>query len=204
VALIASARDNGVKVTCETCPHYLVLTENDLEKLGPLAKCAPPLRPKPAQDALWEYLLRGHINTVGSDHSPSPPSMKQHQNFFKIWGGISGIQHTLPLLITEGFRKRSVPLPLLARLFSTNVAARFGLSDTKGEISPGSDADLALVDLDEEFEVKREHLLDRHKQSPYVGHRLTGKVLQTILRGQTIFKHGQITAKPAGRFVSIA
>src|SRR5882724_8837119 len=99
LALIASAKRNGVDVTCETCPHYLVLTEDDMLQIGPLAKCAPPLREYPAQDTLWKYLQTGQITTIGSDHSPSPPDMKKDRNFFQVWGGISGIQHTLPLLI---------------------------------------------------------------------------------------------------------
>src|SRR5439155_18184221 len=88
ITLIASARRQGVNVSCETCPHYLALTEDDLLQIGALAKCAPPLRPKPARDALWQYLQRGQITTIGSDHSPSPPEMKKNENFFKIWGGI--------------------------------------------------------------------------------------------------------------------
>src|SRR5260370_21398252 len=96
----------GVDVNCETCPHYLAPTEEDMVRLGGVAKCAPPLRPKLAQDGLWQYLQTGQIRTIGSDHSPSTPDMKAGPNFFKIWGGISGIQHTLPLLLTEGHVKR--------------------------------------------------------------------------------------------------
>ena len=102
LALIVSAQKLGVKVTCETCPHYLALTEEDMVRLGAVAKCAPPLRSKSAQDSLWQYLQTEQITTIGSDHSPSPPELKRDSNFFKVWGGISGIQHTVPLLITEG------------------------------------------------------------------------------------------------------
>ncbi len=101
VALIAAANKSGVAATCETCPHYLVLTENDVERLGAVAKCAPPLRPANIQNDLWQHLLAGDITTIGSDHSPSPPELKTAPNFFKVWGGISGVQHTLPLLLTE-------------------------------------------------------------------------------------------------------
>ena len=91
LALIASARNHGVKVTCETCPHYLTLLDEDVLRIGALAKCAPPLRAKPAQDGLWEYLRSGQITLIGSDHSPAPPEMKTDPNFFKVWGGISGV-----------------------------------------------------------------------------------------------------------------
>jgi allantoinase len=169
--------------------------------LGAIAKCAPPLRAGPAQSGLWEYLQSGQITTVGSDHSPAPPEMKTDPNFFKVWGGISGIQHALPILITEGHVKRSIALPVLSDLTSFNVAARFKLPPGKGSIAQGADADLALVDLGQTFEVKTEDLFYRHRQSPYCGRRLTGKVVQTILRGQTVFKNGEIVSNPIGRLV---
>jgi len=201
IALIASARKMGVDVSCETCPHYLVLTEKDMEEIGPLAKCAPPLRPKQAQDAPWQYLLTDQITSLGSDHSPSPPSMKTNQNFFRVWGGISGIQHTLPLLITQGHVRREMALPLLARLLSYNVVTRFRLPSDRGRIGVGAQADLALVDLSASFEIRPDDLHYRHRHSPYTGRRLTGKVVQTILRGQTVFKDGKIMSRPRGRLV---
>jgi allantoinase len=204
VALVVSAQKLGVKVTCETCPHYLVLTEEDLVELGAVAKCAPPLRPRPAQAGLWQYLNAGQITSIGSDHSPAPPGMKTDPNFFKVWGGISGVQHTLPLLITEGHVHRETDLPLLARLTSYNVAARFKLPPAKGSIAPGADADLALVDFAQTFEVTPGDLLYRHPQSPYCGLRLTGKVIQTILRGQCIFRNGKIVANIRGQLVKPA
>jgi allantoinase len=201
IALIASARKMGVDVSCETCPHYLVLTEEDMEKIGPLAKCTPPLRPKQAQDALWQYLLANQITSVGSDHSPSPHSMKTEQDFFRVWGGISGVQHTLPLLITEGHVQREMALPLLARLLSFNVVTRFHLPPDRGRIAVGAQADIAIVDLSENFEVQSGDLHYRHRHTPYAGRKLTGKVVQTILRGQTVFEDGKIISQPRGRLV---
>lgn len=234
VALIASAQKQGVDVTCETCPHYLALTEEDVEKLGAVAKCAPPLRAKSAQDVLWRYLENGFVHTIGSDHSPAPPEMKRDQNFFKVWGGISGVQHTLPLLLTEfglrGQAKRDTALAedvqmssgakapsplrsagavhdalrLVAQLTSFNVAARFKLPQTKGRIVVGADADLALVDLRAQFTVRAEDLLYRHRQSPYVGRALTGRVVRTILRGSTVFRDGKLDSRPTGQLVKPA
>lgn len=218
VALIASAQKQGVDVTCETCPHYLVLTEEDVEKLGAVAKCAPPLRAKSAQDVLWRYLENGFVSTIGSDHSPSPPEMKRDQNFFKVWGGISGVQHTLPLLISNWRAPHPGPLPvgrgegeqtaatlaLIARLTSFNVAERFNLPKTKGRIAVGADADLALVDLSAQFTVRQEELLYRHRQSPYVGRPLTGRIIRTILRGNTVFDGGRVVSRPTGQLVKPA
>jgi len=200
VALVAAAKKSGVDVSCETCPHFLVLTEDDVEKLGAIAKCAPPLRSQGEQSKLWEQLLAGNVMTVGSDHSPSPAAMKSDENFFKVWGGISGAQHTLPLLLTCGNRG-GLALALVAKLTSFNVAERFCLPKTKGRIESGADADLALVDLKQTFSVRAEDLFYRHRQSPYLGRALTGRVIQTILRGQTVFKDGKIAASPAGRLV---
>ena len=201
VALIASAQKQGVDVTCETCPHYLVLTEEDVEKLGAVAKCAPPLRAKPAQDVLWRYLENGFVSTIGSDHSPAPPDLKRDQDFFKVWGGISGVQHTLPLLITDAHVNRRLALSLIAQLTSSNVAERFKLPKTKGRLAIGADADLALVDLQAKFTVRTEDLLYRHRQSPYVGRALTGRVVRTILRGSTVFQDGKLVSGPTGQLV---
>ena len=221
VAFVADARRQGVNVTCETCPHYLVLTEYDVQKLGAVAKCAPPLRSQSAQEALWQCVAAGQVTTIGSDHSPAPPEMKRDRNFFKVWGGISGVQHKLPLLVMEArrrsaelqFRKFSQPdlknnapswnsaLRSIARLTSFNVAERFRLPATKGRLAVGADADLALVDLNEQFTVRAEELCYRHRQSPYVGRALTGRVVRTILRGETIYRDGKVASTPQGRFV---
>ena len=200
VALIAAAKKGGVDVSCETCPHYLTLTGEDMEKLGAVAKCAPPLRTGKIQGELWQKLFAGEIDTIGSDHSPSPPEMKTGKNFFKVWGGISGVQHTLPLLF-EGSGKKGFSLSQIARVTSYNVAERFHLPKKKGRIAVGADADLALVDLSRRFSVRAQDLLYRHKQSPYVGRTLTGRVLQTILRGKLIFKDGKIIATHRGQLI---
>ncbi|HEY0552084.1 MAG TPA: amidohydrolase family protein, partial [Verrucomicrobiae bacterium] len=181
--------------------HYLTLTETDLEKLGAIAKCAPPLRSAGEQEKLWARVLAGEVDTIGSDHSPSPPDMKMGRNFFKVWGGISGAQHTLPLLLTEGHFRHGAALSLLSKLVSQNVAARFALPKTKGKIEIGCDADLALVDLGREHEVQLNDLFYRHKQTPYAGRRLRGRVVRTLLRGQTIYHDGKIIATPAGRLL---
>jgi allantoinase len=204
IGLIAEAQRRGVNVSCETCPHYLALTEDDMAKLGAVAKCAPPLRSVCEQEKLWQHLLAGEVTTVGSDHSPAPPEMKQSLDFFKVWGGISGGQHTLPILLTEAHLSRGAPLPLVGALLSRNVARRFNLPRNKGQVTVGADADLALVDLRQTFTVKAADLLYRYAQSPYLGRVLRGKVVRTILRGKTIFKDGSIVAQPSGRLVKPA
>ena len=193
VALVADARARGVDVTCETCPHYLILTAEDMERLGAVAKCAPPLRSASEQQQLRAAL--GEVTTIGSDHSPSLPELKQRDNFFDVWGGISSCQHLLPLLIDA-----QVPHDEIQRLTSADVAARFRLR-RKGAIAIGNDADFTLVDLTAHETVTNDSLHYRHKQSPYVGRTLQARVRRTFLRGQMIFDDGNFTAPPSGKLV---
>jgi allantoinase len=197
---VRRARARGeCDVTCETCPHYLVLNRHDVQRLGAIAKCAPPLRTAAENDELWQDLANGKIPIIASDHSPSPPGMKSDaSNFFKVWGGIAGVQSTLPILLSRG---PALPLPLVAKVAAENPAARFGINSSKGQIAPGFDADFALVNVAGCFELKREQLLDRHKLSPYVGRCFHGIVRRTILRGSTIFQDGRIVGAPSGRLI---
>jgi allantoinase len=199
VALVAEARARGVDVSCETCPHYLIFTDEDAERLGAVAKCAPPLRPQAEQDALWAHIRAGTLSIVASDHSPAPPALKEGADFFAIWGGIAGCQSTLAALLTAG-TERDVSLPMSAALLASNVARRFDLPD-KGEVAVGFDADLALVDLAHEGILATDDLHYRHRISPYVGQRLRGRVVRTILRGETIAQDGQMVAQPRGKLV---
>jgi allantoinase len=199
VQLVTAAREKGIDVTCETCPHYLLLTKADLPNIGPTAKCAPPLRSIDEQNDLWRRLV--DVTTIGSDHSPSPFEMKKRANFFEVWGGISGCQHLLPLLVDAAQQsQRSLSQEQIANLTSRNVAKRFGLAG-KGGIEIGKDADLTLVDTAASDLVAPESLHYRHRHSPYVGRKLSNRIVRTILRGRTIFERGKFATKPEGRFV---
>jgi allantoinase len=192
VGIVANARAKGVDVTCETCPHYLLLTDRDMENIGAVAKCAPPLRTTDDQSELWNAI--GSISTIGSDHSPSPPDMKQGGNFFEVWGGISGCQHLLALLCDS-----RLPAERIGALTSENVGQRFGIKN-KGGIAVGKDADLSIVDPGEMDRATAESLQYRHKQSPYVGRKMP-RIVRTILRGQTIFSDGKLGPQFGARFV---
>lgn len=194
VEVILAAQARGVDITVETCAHYLALTVKDLEEKGGLAKCCPPLRDEDEVEDLWVAVANGEINVIASDHSPAPASMKTiTDNYFEGWGGISGAQSTLNVMLTEGYFKRNLPLEKIVALTATNPAKLFGL-DNKGTIAEGYDADLAIVNLEESFELKNEDLFYRHQHSPYVGMTFKGKVKSTIVNGEVVFENGEITA----------
>ncbi len=195
VALVQAWQQQGLDISCETCPHYLVLTDADVEQIGALAKCSPPIRDAAAQAALWAHLADGTLPMIASDHSPAPPAMKTAADFFAVWGGIAGCQSTLPLLLSEGYHQRGLALATLARVCATYPAHRFGIGQRKGQIALGYDADLVLVDLAAEQTLQASDLLYRHPHSPYVGRTLRGAVVQTLVRGAVVYERGQIVAQ---------
>jgi allantoinase len=199
VALVAEARARGVDATCETCPHYLVLDEDDAERIGAVAKCSPPLRPAAEREALWGAL--DQLAFVASDHSPAPPDLKRSDDAFANWGGISGVQALLGLVLDAGHHARGLPLERVAELCADGAARRLRLRG-KGRIEPGADADLALVDLAGTTEVTAESLHQRHKHGPYLGRTLRGRIVRTIVRGTTVVADGRVVAPPHGRLVT--
>jgi len=203
VALIAEARDQRVDVTAETCPHYLLLNDQDVVRLGAIAKCAPPLRDETRRLALWTELRAGRIQTVGSDHSPSRPEMKDSANMFAVWGGIAGCQHGGELLLSECAKTAEKDLPMLAAVLARNVARRFRLDARKGELALGRDADFSLLKFGTEHEIEAESLWTRHRISPYVGRKSRVRVTHTYVRGCAIFADGRLTNLPQpGQFLA--
>ena len=195
-ALIQQQREQGVDVSGETCPHYLLYSEDDLERLGGLGKCAPPFRPARTVEKMWMALAEGWLQMVVSDHSPSTLDLKQGDDFNKIWGGISGCQSTRQLLLAHN----RLELPQIAALTSTNVAKRFDLSN-KGEVAPGFDADLWLVDLSHEGVVRGEELLYRNPFSAHEGQPIRGRTVMCLVRGRAVFAEGRTISGPTGHLL---
>jgi allantoinase len=198
IRAVAKAKNEGIQVSSETCPHYLFFDHDDFERIGPAAKCAPPIRSREEVEEMWRCVLDGLIDVIGSDHSPCLWEDKAPgiENIWKAWGGISGIQTMLPTILTEGFHKRGLALPDLVRMMSANPARIFGLYPQKGTLQSGADADLTLVDLDTEWTLSVNDLLYKNKHSAYVGYTFKGKVLETWVRGKSVYKDGQIIAQP--------
>jgi allantoinase len=200
-ALEAAELQSSADVTFETCPHYLLLTQEDLPRLGALAKCAPPLRDAGDVEQLRSQFRLGRIEFVASDHSPAPPEMKLADDFFDVWGGIAGVQSTLATMLSL-FREPSPHwLAAVAAYTATLVADRFGVVG-KGVIRLRADADLSLVDIGAQYTLTRDMLLDRHKLSPYVGRTFRGVVRRTLVRGHTVFQDGRTVGSFRGRLVT--
>ena len=193
VTAVVRAREREASVTVETCPHYLVFTAEDVDRIGPVLKCAPPIRDESSRERLWQHVLAGDIDLVASDHSPCTADLKTRgdNDIWEAWGGVTGIQSLLPAMLTEGVHRRGLRLAALARLVSGAPARLLGLWPQKGAIRPGADADLALVAMDREWTLEAEQLQARSGLSPYVGRSFRGAVVRTLVRGVTVFDDGE-------------
>jgi allantoinase len=198
IDLVHTARHMGQLVSCETCPHYLILDEDDFVTIGPPAKCAPPVRSRTNVEALWQRVLAGQVDIIASDHSPCPTEDKRRgeQDIWAAWGGITGVQTLLPLLLHEGVYHRGMSLSLLTKLTAANPARLFGLYPRKGTLNIGADADLVIVNPDAEWTIRASELFAHHKHTPYDGRRVRGQVQTTIVRGRVVYHEGTFREAP--------
>ncbi|MFO7942014.1 MAG: allantoinase AllB [Bacillota bacterium] len=195
VELASLYREEGVPVTVETCPHYLTFDEEALRELGPQAKIAPPLRSAAHVQGMWDLLLSGDIDILGSDHAPYLASEKEAgaKDIFRAASGVAGIELLLPLMLTHASEGR-LSLEDLTILMAENPARIFGLHPKKGSLNPGCDADLVVVDMEAEWEVDSQKLLTRGKAAArlFDGMRLRGKPVTTIVRGRPVMEKGEV------------
>jgi allantoinase len=185
---IKRARQAGLKITVETCPHYLWFAAEEIPDDATEYKCAPPIRDRANREALWQALREGVIDMIATDHSPCPPEMKNRETgrFDQAWGGIASLGLALPVVWT-GLEERGGGLELLAKWLAQEPARLAGLTGRKGALLPGYDADIVVLDPAVKWTVTEEHLRFRHKVSPYLGAVLRGRVLETYLRGECVY-----------------
>lgn len=200
---IKKAKIDGVKITAETCPHYLIFDENDFLAKGAIFKCAPPLRTSKDKEKLLDYVCDGTIDMIVSDHSPCAPEEKsEDMGIFNAWGGISGIQTGLQTMYDYLVAKKGISPSLISKVMSTNPAKHFGIDKKKGSLKIGADADIVLLDPNKEWNITCDSLKYLNKQSAFVGLEGTGLPVLTILRGKIISENGCITKNtPYGQLI---
>ena len=188
--LLRNAKQFGLPLTVETCPHYLHFAAENISDGATEFKCCPPIRERENREALWEALRDGTIDFVVSDHSPCPPEMKLREqgDFMKAWGGISSLQLRLPIVWTEA-SARGFTIEDLTRWLCSGPAQQVGLN-LKGVIKGGNDADIVIWNPDKEFTVEPSMIEHRHKLTPYDGETLRGVVEKTFVRGQMVYDGG--------------
>jgi len=204
VAMIAGAKAAGIRLTAETCPHYLYFAAEQVPDGATEFKCCPPIRAAVNREALWRGLEAGVIDCVVSDHSPCPPALKATDSgdFGAAWGGIASLQLSLSVVWTVA-RQRGRTLDDVARWMSAGPARLAGLP-AKGSLAVGRDADLVAFDPDETYVVEPARLLHRHPVTPYAGQTLTGRVRQTWLRGTALLDPDRRVPddEPVGRLLN--
>jgi allantoinase len=197
--ILRKAREEGLPITVETCPHYLYFVAEEIPDRATEFKCCPPIRERENGEELWAALGEGLIEMVVSDHSPCPPELKllDSGDFLRAWGGISSLQLRLPVMWTAA-RKRGYGFDRLVEWLCRGPARLVGLENRKGTIRVGCDADLTVWNPEASFRVEPASLHHRHKLTPYAGQVLNGVVEATFLRGQKIYDRGQFASKPTG------
>jgi len=203
VDLISNAQKEDIKVTAETCPHYLVFTEEDINDKGPSLKMIPPIRKKSDQERLWRGIERGIINVITTDHCSFTKSEKDKWKN-DIWGapsGIPGLQISFPVMYTE-FLKRGLPLTRLVQVMSTYPARIFHLGHRKGDIRIGMDADIIIFNPNRKWIVSDETIHGESDYRAYYGKRLEGTIETVVIRGEVALQDREITIKKGfGSFI---
>ena len=200
LAMLRSAKADGLPVTVETCPHYLYFAAEEIADGNTLAKCAPPIRSAKNREALWNGLRDGVIDLIATDHSPCLPEMKRLQEgrFDLAWGGIASLSVAVAVIWTSA-SNRGFAVEDVVRWMAAGPATLAGMADRAGAIAPGRDANLVVFDPDAEFTVRADQLHFRHPVSPYVGAPLRGVVEATYLRGEPVWRRGEFDSRMRGR-----
>lgn len=199
VELVRAAQEKGLPVTAETCPHFLFLDASDYERIGPMMKVYPPIKRQSDRLALWQALKDGVISVIGSDHAPHTIEEKTG-DIFSMPAGMCSVETMLPLMLNEVSHGR-ITFPFVVQKLAENPAKLFNLYPQKGSLNPGADADLVIVDLNKQQEIRNEHLHSKQPLTAFHGMNILGWPVATFLRGQQIAANGEILDGPLGQFV---
>lgn len=202
IPILRQAQTSSVKITAETCPHYLHFASESIVAGATEFKCCPPIREQENRERLWNGLADRTIGFIVSDHSPCPSDMKLQStgNFLEAWGGISSLQLRLPVVWTDACQ-RGFSILDLVRWLSYGPAEQVDLLKRKGSIQAGKDADFVIWDPNAEFQVDPSELRHRHQITPYRGERIRGVVKNTFLRGKKIYDGSEIRPSPQGQIL---
>jgi allantoinase len=200
LATIAQAKEEGLRFTAETCPHYLTIASENIPDGKTLFKCCPPIRENQNREHLWQAITDGRLNFIVSDHSPCTPELKHIDtgDIEKAWGGISALQFGLTLICTEA-KERGFSLVDITRLMSSETAKFAGLDQIKGQIALGFHADFLVFDPNTRYEITNAMIKHRHNITPYAGRMVTGQVLHTFVRGHHVYQQDQFNNAPIGK-----
>ncbi|MDY4078951.1 MAG: allantoinase AllB [Clostridium sp.] len=196
--IIKEAKNKGINVTAETCPHYLIFNEDDVIKGGAAFKCSPPLRKKEDADKLWEYLLDGTIDSICSDHSPATLEEKRDDGkdgAFGAWGGMNSVQFTLQVMFDYLINQKKLSPSIIYKILSENPAKIFGIYGKKGGIEIGFDADFTIADPNKKWKITKDSLKTKTKESAFIGLEGKGKAVGTIVRGKIIVLEDKIVGE---------
>jgi allantoinase len=200
---LKAAREEGLPLTVETCPHYLTFAAEEIPDGATHFKCCPPVRERENREKLWQALADGTIDMVVSDHSPCTANLKLMEtgDFLEAWGGIAALQFSLPVMWTN-FQSRGFGLRELTRWMSTAPAKLAGLHNRKGRLEIGYDADIVIWHPEKEFKVAPEIIHFKNKITPYSGMNLRGVVETTFVRGVKVYENGWFSASPIGKLLA--
>jgi dihydroorotase-like cyclic amidohydrolase len=195
--ILGWAKRKGRSVTGETSANYLLLNAEIMRKLGPYAKIDPPLRGVEDQEALWRAVNSGVIDVFASDHAPYPKEDKERgwENIFDAPSGGTGVETSLSLML-DSTHKGLITLERMIKIFSENPAKIMKLYPRKGALVPGAEADIVIIDPKKEYKIKGENLHSKQKVTAFEDHRVRGKPVFTIVRGEIVMEQGEIIGKP--------
>jgi allantoinase len=200
--LVHRAQGDGVDATAETCLHYLLLDESELDRQGARAKINPPLRSRIEVERLWQLLGAGRVAYVTTDHVGWNRERKETRSIFEAKSGVPAMEVFLPLFFSEAVIRRKLTVGQVTQLLSENPARRLGLWPQKGGITIGGDADIVIFDPDRRWRVDEANLATPAGWSPYHGRDVVGGVETVLVRGREVFRHGEVVGSPGqGRWV---